>query len=957
MKAMDFIDSVVPRGGTYCIVGIKDKKVIQKFATTLEEAKGLIGQSVKQGLNTYFALASFKDGSARTKDNAQELKSFYLDIDCGDADKFDKKVGYLTKADAYVAVEKFVNDTGLPQPIMVDSGGGWHIYWVLDTALSKDAWEPIANQFKKLCIAKELYIDPAVPADAARVLRVPNTPNIKRNEVVKFASEVIPEPISLTQFETPLREAAKEAGVDPMAAFLNAPRRELDETTKALLGNKSAKFSTIASKSLKGEGCNQIRVGIVDAATLEEPRWRAVLSIANVCEDRDVAIHKISSKHPDYSAEATERKATETKGPYKCITFEENWSEACANCPHKGNITSPIQLGAYTVFAKSNEVEIPAPPQESAQESQAPIVATPQKIVFPKLPFPYERGVTGGIYRNNKDEAGNPVVDLVYEHDLFVMRRINDANDGEIVLFNLVLPMDGLQEFAIPLKYIGSADKLRDALGHHGVTAGKKKMEGIMSYILAANAELQQRMKREQSRAQFGWHDNDSVFICGRREIAGTTLRSSPPSTQTINLAQWLEPKGSYDEWKSVMKVLGRKGWEKHQLGALAAFGAPLMKFTGEHGLSINLIAGDSGTGKTLIQHFINSVYGNTNYLMLRKADTIAARTHRFGIMNNLPICQDEMTNITPDETSEMIYSFSEGRGRNRLESGANKERVNQTWWASLNIMSSNASMSDKLTSRKANADPELMRLFEIEIMQAEQLDPDYAQGLKVVLEHNYGIAGEIYLKAITKDPKGVKELLKKVKSKVNKLLGTKSKERFWVCGFSAMLTGGYIAKSLGIIDWDIDALFEYLIQLAQAKRTEVDGEALDYKSILGEFLSDNKGAILQINGKLDARTQLPNAPIFNPNIKIVGRYEPDTNIMYIVRSAFKDYCVRRQIPFNAAVTKIQGGIVHKGVDKLRIMRGTGVNAPAVHVLIFEGEFGEDLNDAINTELSGTTDS
>jgi hypothetical protein len=957
MKAMDFIDSVVPRGGTYCIVGIKDKKVNQKFAATIEEAKSLVAQSVKNGFNTYFALASFKDGSARTKDNAQELKSFYLDIDCGDAEKFDNKVGYLTKADAYVAVEKFIDDTGLPQPIMIDSGGGWHIYWVLDTALTKDAWEPLATQFKQLCIAKDLYIDPAVPADAARVLRVPNTPNTKRNAVVKFYDvNNIATPISLTQFETPLREACNAAGVNPMAAFLNAPRRELDEATKALLGNKAARFSLLANKSIKGDGCAQIKECIINASALEEPRWRAALSIANVCEDRDTAIHKISMKHPDYNAEDTERKASETKGPYTCKTFEMNWSASCEGCQHKGKITSPIQLGSITVFAKSNEVEIPVPLPESPFNAPAPTVAAPTKLVFPKLPFPYERGINGGIYRQNKDDAGNSVVDLVYEHDLFVMRRIRDENDGEVVLFNLLLPMDGVQEFIIPLKNIGSADKLRDALGHHGVTAGKKKMESIMAYILAANSELQHRMKREQSRAQFGWHENDKVFVCGKREIAGNTIRPSPPSTQTINLANHLEVKGSFDEWKTVMKVLSREGWEKHQLGALAAFGAPLMKFTGERGLTLNLVAEVSGTGKTLVQHFINSVYGNTEYLMLRKADTIAARTHRFGIMNNLPICMDEMTNVTPDETSDMIYSFSEGRGKNRLESGANKERVNQTWWASINIMSSNASMSDKLTSRKANADPELMRIFEMEIFKPEELDPDYAQGLKVILEHNHGYAGELYLKALTNDIDGVKALLKKVKTKVNKLLGSKSKERFWVCGFSAMLTGGYIAKSLGIIDWDIDVLFTKLIQLALDKRTEVDSEAINYSSILGEFLSENKGGILQINGKVDARTNLPNAPIFNPNFKITGRFEPDTGMLYIVRSVFKEYCVRRQIPFNAAVTKIQGGIKHHGLEKIRIMRGTGVNAPPVNVLIFQGDFGE-LNDPVDTTDSGVADS
>ena len=78
---MDFIDSVVPRGGTYCIVGIKDKKLkLQKFAQSIDEVRQLISESVKQGNNTYFGLASFKDASSRTQANTSEIKSFFLAI-------------------------------------------------------------------------------------------------------------------------------------------------------------------------------------------------------------------------------------------------------------------------------------------------------------------------------------------------------------------------------------------------------------------------------------------------------------------------------------------------------------------------------------------------------------------------------------------------------------------------------------------------------------------------------------------------------------------------------------------------------------------------------------------------------------------------------------------------------------------------------------------------------------
>ena len=62
-------------------------------------------------------------------------------------------------------------------------------------------------------------------------------------------------------------------------------------------------------KSLKGEGCAQIKHIIINAKTLEEPMWYAGLSIAQHCKDRNEAIHMMSEDHPQYNKQDTERKA------------------------------------------------------------------------------------------------------------------------------------------------------------------------------------------------------------------------------------------------------------------------------------------------------------------------------------------------------------------------------------------------------------------------------------------------------------------------------------------------------------------------------------------------------------------------------------------------------------------------------------------------------------------------
>ena len=94
MNALEFIDSVVPIGGTYCIIGVNPtkKEPNQKFADNLEDVQKIIDSIDQSTTNIYFALSSFKDNSSRRQTNVQEIKSFFLDIDISsDENKLIKK--------------------------------------------------------------------------------------------------------------------------------------------------------------------------------------------------------------------------------------------------------------------------------------------------------------------------------------------------------------------------------------------------------------------------------------------------------------------------------------------------------------------------------------------------------------------------------------------------------------------------------------------------------------------------------------------------------------------------------------------------------------------------------------------------------------------------------------------------------------------------------------------------
>jgi hypothetical protein len=60
------------------------------------------------------------------------VKAFWFDIDCGE-DKAEGGKGYATQVAASQALKRFLSDCNLPNPShVVASGGGLHVYWVLD---------------------------------------------------------------------------------------------------------------------------------------------------------------------------------------------------------------------------------------------------------------------------------------------------------------------------------------------------------------------------------------------------------------------------------------------------------------------------------------------------------------------------------------------------------------------------------------------------------------------------------------------------------------------------------------------------------------------------------------------------------------------------------------------------------------------------------------------------------
>ncbi|MCW5696323.1 MAG: hypothetical protein KIS96_06250 [Bauldia sp.] len=225
--------------------------------------------------------------------------------------------------------------------LLVDTGNGLHAHWLLselhviqNEAARLDA-RAVWTGFQRALIAHFKIHGRRIDSvgDLARNYRIPGTLNHKTEP---------PKPVVIIQHHPDRRYALSEIRklAQPlMDAVFDKKASRADHQR-----HRPADHATIMA------GCAWYREEVVDgAATCDEPNWYAGASITARCENGPAVFHEYSAKHPRYNrAEAEEKlsRARSEAGPRTCRSIEYDLGhDACADCPFREKIASPIQIG------------------------------------------------------------------------------------------------------------------------------------------------------------------------------------------------------------------------------------------------------------------------------------------------------------------------------------------------------------------------------------------------------------------------------------------------------------------------------------------------------------------------------------------------------------------------------------------------------------------------------------
>jgi len=96
--------------------------------------------------DVYFACAKYEESGSRTNDNVKNIKSFWLDIDCGTGKP------YADQSEGLEALKGFCKTVGLPKPTVVNSGRGLHVYWPLTAPIARKEWVNVAKRSESFSV-------------------------------------------------------------------------------------------------------------------------------------------------------------------------------------------------------------------------------------------------------------------------------------------------------------------------------------------------------------------------------------------------------------------------------------------------------------------------------------------------------------------------------------------------------------------------------------------------------------------------------------------------------------------------------------------------------------------------------------------------------------------------------------------------------------------------------------
>lgn len=774
--------------------------------------------------------------AARMKQNVLKLKAIWLDVDV----KKDPK-HYATRSEALDAIDKFCRAANLPPPTaIIFSGGGVHVYWISDRALTREEWRPYAEGLKAEAVRLGLKCDAGITTDEARVLRVPGTYNNKSTPARPVRVAYLG---SNLDFGASLGALARLVPVSSsvVSAAVTGNHIALPFDMSAFAGKRQAlafeqaglnpQFDSLAAGiALRSDLPLQIDEVIKrcehfqDAAATQgrahsEPLWNLTVLASTWFDNAREVAHFLSKGHPGYSRGETDTKfdqkltyrANGTGWP-ACKAFEDAGAK-CKTCPYYGKLKSPLNL-AERVQVPSIVAQPAAPPPEDMY-----------------LPAGYTVDPdTGYICALVQKTLGNGVTSDEYA-PLFFCKIKNPVAQRGNRKFMFETSLDGdtwgpVDLFEVDLS---SEQTLVKALRTHGVKPYPNNQRGLVQFMTSWMAKLDAAKKRLNT-VSFGWLNKEGGgempigFAYGGRVILDNG-QEQQAGFSDAEVEKSFKPMGSEQPWIDALHMVTEQDHPALEAIIATGFGAPLMRFTGLYNGVLCAFSPLSGAHKSTSIAIGAAIWGSPVLTKERPLSSQKGIIRKLGHIKNLPLYWDEISEDDKmDEVRQILGYLTEGGGPTVLHQ--DRTMYIKDVWQTVMLVGSNKSLCENIMRNVHDTDAKLQRVFEFEVEQR----PDTRAQLDVTrliasLDYNYGHMGMRYSAMLGKDPAAIDAYVHGVCEKFNAEVSHNSPERFRAAMAAVTYAGAALANEIGC-NFQLPALWDYLKAQYMHQRKQIETSA-----------------------------------------------------------------------------------------------------------------------------------
>lgn len=823
-----------------------------RCATTLNDYLRLTKIWSDKGTDVYMCMSSqsgydervSKQGkpykqARRFQAEVVRLKSFFLDIDV-------KEGAYATQDEAISALKEFCETLELPAPsAVVKSGtGGMHVYWACERPITIEEWQPVANALAHAVIQFGLICDTQCTIDSVRILRLPGTLNHKIEPPGKVELFSLGEPVVYDQFRAALKgfEGLTPLGNKAPTDVSALPRRAKIEGPSELSAGIEGGSNEISIEQVT-QVCPVVRDAyITGGKDYANPLWRMMLQVAMFTVEGSDAAHQLSFGHEDYSPEETDReydRVVRTKiekdlGWPQCEKIHLVGAEQCKTCPLYRNKQSPFNW-------------INQPEDEGDEPSSVAAISPPTKIdTNCIMPEGYSRRPDGFVYKLVKDPDTGAVGELKISDYQFTDAWLQA--DPWVLHFTTVTRVGKKQKVEIPFDAIHQMGGPGKLFGEFGMVFSDTESKAVKEFCVAWIKRLQRERDAVVSAVPYGWVENEGVlegFSYAGHVWGPGSCREAPHDDS--GLFQIYSPRGALQPWVEAMEIITNQENPALETIVAASFAAPLMRFNGFEGVLVSGY-GTTGLGKTTALDVGLAVWANPQMGKNGLNDTINHTFAKLGRIKSLPIYWDEIQNDQQQRTaSEMLFQLTGGKERGRQKSSL-KIAVSGSWQTMM-ITCANVSLVDAIMKNNKSHTAGLARLFEFEVTKPAhgkgRLDLADASRAFAKLKTNHGHVGQAYAQFLGANFERIDAETGQWFKDLSKDLGAVQEERFWVIAASQLLSGARYANEIGVANFHIDQMKQFVANTFNFLRLQVKSAPVDMSnkvnigSVLTQYMNE----------------------------------------------------------------------------------------------------------------------